>query len=197
MNLDEWNAQHGGDEEDFCKPQSNRYQFDYDTTYKVRVTDAKAVKSSFGSRQIELKLEVVNGDEVEGNVTEWVALPKQPETDAKLDKATVAKLTLRRRDDLRTVLAAGDAEHYSVPSDLKGPAWEARAYEVNKRVMHESDKLHLEIEQDGVVSLPHLIDATLFVVKVANKKKPDYPYTNWYAQPKKGVPMHGESATIL
>jgi hypothetical protein len=196
MNLDEWNAQHGIDEDELAKATSNRFEFEFGKSYAARVTSSKALTSSFGSRQIELKLDILNGDEsVAGKTTEWITLPKQPETDCSLKKETVAQLTMRRRDDLRVLLAAAEPDTYTIPPGTKGKEWEKKAFEINKLVMARADELHREIEDNaGGGGIPGLQDAVLYFVKVPNKKKPEYPYTNWSVSPKPGYPKFTGSA---
>ncbi len=206
--LEEWNDKFGGQDLSKSTRKSAGFDFDFDTSYHVRVKSAKAAKSSKGDRQIQLQLAVLDSSEREvGKTMQWLTLPKQPETDLHHPAEQVYKWTLRRRDDLGKVLANVHREQFSLAPggrqqegdrynyrDADGKPMskaqlDARQVEINNNVMKWADQLHGEMMHNDAPELEELLGTEFYIVKVENKKNPKYPYTNIYANPSPKLPM--------
>jgi len=195
--LQAWNEQFG-DIKLFAEKTSDsgRFEPELDVAYPCRITGAKVVKSSRGDVQLDLAIDVQSseneGADILGKRREWVTLPRQ-ESDTKLDKAVVEKITQRRFSDLKRILSAAAPYDYAPYHEVKviagkkvyfdfdgnamdNGAYSAREESINTRLVQWTSELH----EGADVSI--LEGALLYIVKAENKKSPKYPYTNWYAK---------------
>lgn len=203
MNLDQWNAQFEGDNKiELFRVADKGFTFELDVAYPVTVREAKVVRSSKGDVQLQLDLDVKDGDETIGSKREWLTLPKQ-ESDLKLTRENAEKATQRRFDDMLRVLGAAFPKVYKSYAEkiekpgqkpifkdfdgniIVGDAWATRATERQTKCVAFTDALHGRLDE----SIDELEGTSLWLVKASNKRDARYPYTNWYdAQPSK-VPM--------
>lgn len=192
--LQSWNDQFG--EIKLFAEKSSGFEPELEVAYPVRITGAKVVKSSRGDVQLDLAVEFQSSEsenaDVLGKKREWVTLPRQ-ESDCKLDKTVVEKITQRRFGDLKRILSAAAPEYYAPYHEMKvvngkktyfdfdGEAldnekYSAREESINTRIVQWTESLN---EGDNVEILD---DALLYIAKAPNAKNPKYPYTNWYAK---------------
>lgn len=208
MTLDDWNAQFA-DEDGialFRVAQERSHELQLDVAYKVNITGARVVKSARGDIQLELKLDVMDGEDVLAQRREWVTLPKQM-SDLKLTRENVEKATQRRFDDLLRILGAAWPEQFarykektSSPSGkdtfigfdgkpITGNGWAERDAQRRQACIEYADRLHGRVDE----SIDEMEGTSLYLVKATNKRDARYPYTNWYdAQPAK-VPMFSKT----
>lgn len=192
--LQAWNEQFG--EIKLFGEKRSGFEPELDVAYPVRITGAKVVKSSRGDIQLDLAIEFQESEnenaDVLGKRREWVTLPRQ-ESDTKLDRATVEKITQRRFSDLKRILSAAAPEFYApyhemkivsgkkVYYDFDGTAldnekYAAREESINTRIVKWTEELAEGMDVDV------LEGALLYLAKAPNTKNPKYPYTNWYAR---------------
>lgn len=202
--LSEWSEKYG-ENESFTRPVKSGFTYEQDVAYSVRVKAAKVIKTKRNEIQLQLDLDVLDGEESAGTSREWLTLPKQV-TDSNLKDELVRKLTLRRRDDLQRILSAspgyksaqiwdarevvdGKVRHSFEGTPLDFKSFREREKAVNAFVMQVTDEWH---EDPGSDLSEGLTGAEFFLVKAANKSKPQYPYTNIYNVRPDKVQVFGE-----
>lgn len=210
QSLADWNEKFGENDQFVGSQSGGRFEFEQDVAYRVRVKSDKVVRTKRDEIQLELQLEVLDGDAVAGSTREWLTLPKQP-TDEKLKAETVRKITLRRRDDLQRILSCspdysstcaiwddrtvedGKVVHIKNGSVLDAPAFRAAEKAANLETMKVSDQCHEELELALNPQFSLGLEGTEFwLVKAKNASKPQYPYTNIYNVMPEKYPLFGE-----
>ncbi len=203
MNLDEWNKQFEGDNAIELFRQSDKgFELALDTAYTVNIREAKVVRSSKGDIQLQLDLDIKDGEDTLGTKREWLTLPKQV-SDLQLTRENAEKATQRRFDDMLRILGAAfpkDYKNYAEKIEkpgqkpifkdfegniIVGDAWATRATQRQTKCIAYTDALHGRLDE----SIDELEGTSLYLVKATNKRDARYPYTNWYdARPSK-VPL--------
>ena len=215
LDLQAWNEQFGGDEgvDPFAKRGNSSFNFALERTYKVKVTKATIVSSQRGDTQLRLACDLFgsNHEDAEklGDCLEHITLPWQ-DSDRDYDKAKVEKMTSRRMQDVQTMLRAAAPATYGIYAERKTEGGKTRYLDFDGNVMSPTEYKDREAavqkkvidvilawhsDEDTTVDL--LTDATLYVVKVANRDKPKYPYTNWSTYQPTKYGMVGEPGVSL
>ena len=204
--LEQWNEQYGTDTfAESTRPKG--FEFDIGVAYPVSVKAAKICTSQRGSRQVELTLNILKGEDVAGQTKVWLELPKQPVVDPTLAPDKMRTRVLRRRDDLLAVYGSADPKRFAVYKErikndhgrydyvghdgerLTSDAFKAREREVNQNMMDYGDELHGY--EDGH-TLEELTDTFFYLSKAERKDKPEYPWTNVYTLRPEKLPLFGE-----
>lgn len=201
LSLEDWNKQFAdGDEAiDLFAPKAKGFSFDLDVAYSVRVREAKVIRSSKGDVQLQLDLDVMDGEDKLGDKREWLTLPKQ-QSDLKLTREQAEKATQRRFEDMLRVLSAAypkDFRQYAERIDngsakatfkdfdgkvMEGEAFALRDTARKTKCVKWTDALHGKVDE----TIDDLEGTSLYIVKATNKRDARYPYTNWYdAKPRK------------
>lgn len=214
--LREWNAENG-EVKLFESPREKKTGFapELDTSYPVKITDAKVVTSSRGDKQVELSLDYLateGGDEVLGKRREWLTLPWQ-DSDKKMSNELRERVTQRRILDVLRILSAAAPQQYSLYDKRLEPAhkygktkfidfdgeemteddFAERTQEIQTRCVKFAEELRFNAEDGSEVE--KLIGTELYLTKATNAKDERYPYSNWYARrPNKGKVYQQDAA---
>lgn len=162
--------------------------------YKVEIKTAALHTNNFGDKQLRLKLRVLtDSDEHEvGTHTEHMTLPFQ-ESDMHVgDQEMVRKRHTRRVQDVTRIFSACQPERFALYDckqngsfyDFDGNVLDKESFKVREKATNDAtldmvDHIHSLRKGDLVEALT---GTRLYMRRVPNKKKPRYPYTNFYAK---------------
>ena len=201
----EWNEQYA-DVNPFPEKKGGAFDWQMNVAYPCRVNKARVVKSQRGDVQLQLGIDVLNGEsddaDTQGRENFWIDLPKQ-ESDKGRPRDQVEKMTVRRFANLMRVYSAalpGDYAPYKEckqegqkrtyigfdDKPMEAADFDNRKHETQTRIVKTAEELH-GMEGQEV----ELLEGTmLYIEKAPNPRNEKYPYVNYYASRPRSTPVY-------